>query len=85
MLNDPNKAGSISNGLVSALYVATAVLLGLLLYFTVRSGQSETSDDVEAALIKTVSPQKVLGPGDLPHPLPLDEIDLLNVQDGLMA
>ena len=39
MLNNPETAGRITYGLVSALYLAAAVLLGLLLYFTVRGIQ----------------------------------------------
>lgn len=36
MLNDPGKAGRLTSGLVSALYLAAAVLLASLVYFSMN-------------------------------------------------
>ena len=50
MLNDPKKVGRLTNGLVSALYLAAAVLLGLLLYFTVKGIRPGAAGDQETHL-----------------------------------
>ncbi len=50
MLNDPNKAGRLTQGLVSALYLAAAVLLGLLLYFTIQNMQPAEGETESAHL-----------------------------------
>ena len=65
MLNDHGKAERLTAGLVSALYLATAALLGLLLYFTVKGIQNNESALAAHQSIPATSCPSIL-PGESP-------------------